>query len=142
MFRAPCAFAALALLAAFPAVAQDLGGIPLSGQERLLNTIESRAPGCQLSKTNVLIGINRSAATGSQAQQQLASTSGGCRPLVSTQVVAGANLALGQGSAADQTLVGRAPRGLLGTANFARGVNIAVGGRSAATQGILAQIGQ
>lgn len=142
MSRASCAFAALALLAAIPAAAQEFGGIPLGSQERLLQAIDSRSPSCQLSQTNVLIGINRSASTGATAQQQLASGGRGCRPLVSTQVVAGANLALAPGSAADQSLVGHAPRGLLGTTNFGRGVNIAAGARAVATQGIQAEIGR
>ena len=65
----------------------------------------------------------------------------GCRPLVSTQVAAGFNLALGRGSQAGQTIDAQGPRGALATNTFSRGFNAAVGARSTATQRILNQVG-
>ena len=58
--------------------------------------------GCPLSSTSVTVGVNKAFATGSSANQQLGTLagptgSGGCRPLVSTQVAAGVNLGLGSG---------------------------------------------
>jgi hypothetical protein len=126
MFRRTSALAALVLLAALPAAAQDFGGVPLRGPGAVLGQINSLGAGCPLSQTNVAIGVNRTLAAGALAQQRVASGAsfGGCRPLVSTQVVAGANLAFGSDSVADQTLAATSPRGLLATTGFSRGVNL------------------
>jgi hypothetical protein len=67
---------------------------------------------------------------------------GGCRPLVTTQVAAGVNLAFGRGSSAGQTIDAQGQRGALATTTFTRGVNAAVGARSSATQRILNQVGR
>jgi hypothetical protein len=66
----------------------------------------------------------------------------GCRPLVSTQVVTGANLALGNGSSAGQSIAAKGPGGVLATTTFTRGVNIGFGAGSAANQRILNQTGR
>jgi hypothetical protein len=143
MFRPLPVAAVLALLCgALPAVAQDYGGVRLGNQNTLLDEVEQRAPGCPLSQTNVLVGVNRATSTGATAQQQLGSVRGGCRPLVSAQVVSGVNLALAPGSAATQSLTASSPKGLVATVNFGRGVNVAAGRSSAATQRILSQIGR
>ena len=60
----------------------------------------------------------------------------GCRPLVSTQVAAGVNLALGGGSQAGQSLNVQGQRGALATTTFTRGVNLSVGAGSVAAQRI------
>ena len=53
----------------------------------------------RMSMTTVTAGVNKAFGTGSSSQQQLGTTrsggSSGCRPLVSTQVAGGVNLALG-----------------------------------------------
>src|SRR6476646_7739555 len=100
MFRATSlALAALAAVAAWPAMAQERGGLSLHGPAATLDTIEANR-GCPLSAT---IGVNRAFGAGSVSQQRLGtvnpqSGSNGCQPLVSTQVAAGFNLALGRGS--------------------------------------------
>jgi hypothetical protein len=141
MSRRTAALAVLALLAAFPAAAQEFGGVPLQGpvgpqhgrSSAVLGKIRSTlASGCPLSQTNLAIGTNRS--FGGSQQQVIQQTSGGCRPLVSTQVVSGTNLALTPGSSADQTIQAQSQRGLLATNNIVRGNNFAVGARSSATQ--------
>jgi hypothetical protein len=145
MFRPRFALAAIALLAALPAAAQDRGGVQFRDPAAILNTIDQAGNGCRLSNTSVTVGVNRAFTPGSLANQQLAANpglSGGCRPLVSTQVVAGVNLGLGRGSAANQSIDVQGQRGLLATTNVARGFNFAVGGRSTATQNILSQIGR
>ena len=95
-----------------------------------------------MSQTNVAIGVNRALAFGSTAQQQVVSKGGSCRPLVSTQVAAGVNLALGGGFLRRPVDHAQSPGGLLGTTNFSRGVNIAGGRGSAATQRILGITGR
>jgi hypothetical protein len=143
MFRVlPAVAATVLLVGALPAMAQDFGGVRLGSQGALLDQVEQRDPGCPLSQTNVVIGVNRAMTPGSFAQQRLGSAGSGCRPLVSAQVVAGVNLALAPGSSADQSLAASSPRGLIGTVTFGRGVNYAVGRGSAATQNILSQIGR
>jgi hypothetical protein len=89
-------FPVLALFAALPALAQETGGMALRGPAAMLERIEQLQPGCRLSQTSVTIGVNRASGAHSQARQDLLTMApGGCRPLVSTQVVAGANLGLG-----------------------------------------------
>ena len=80
----------LALGAAGPALAQDRGGLHLRGPAATLGQIEANR-GCPLSSTTVATGVNRAFAPGLAASQQLgaATTTTGCRPLVSTQVAAG-----------------------------------------------------
>jgi hypothetical protein len=137
MFRRTSVLAALVVFTALPAMAQEFGGVPLGGSGAVLGKIESLAPGCPLSQTTVAIGVNQTLNTGALAQQRVGSVAGGasgCRPLVSTQVVAGANLAFGAGSGANQTITAQSQRGLLATNSFTRGVNAAVGARSSATQ--------
>lgn len=144
MMRSTLAAAALALCAALPAQAQDAGGIRLRGPDAVLDRLDSfDRGGCRLSSTSVTLGVNRALNSGSQAQQQLATDgSGGCRPLVSTQAAVGVNLALGSRSRADQTIEATGPRGLLATNTLARGVNIAAGRQSGASQRILSQTGR
>ena len=144
MMRPMLVAAVLACCAALPATAQEFGGVRLRGPASVLDRIDRvDRSGCRLSQTNVTIGVNRALAAGSQARQQLGTDgSGGCRPLVSTQVTAGVNLALGRRSTADQSIDARAPSGLLATTNVARGVNIAAGARSTAGQRIFAQTGR
>jgi hypothetical protein len=138
--------AILALLAAFPAAAQERGGVALRNNPITeLNEIDANR-GCPLSATSVTVGVNKATGTGSSAQQQLGtfggSGSSGCRPLVSTQVVTGVNLALGSGSSAGQSIAAQGPRGVLATTTFTRGVNIGVGAASTANQRILNQTGR
>jgi hypothetical protein len=141
---ATLALGVLTLGAALPASAQDFGGVRLRGPASVLDRVESVGQsGCRLSSTNVTVGVNRALAAGSQARQQLGTDgSGGCRPLVSTQVTAGVNLALGPRSVTDQSIEASGPRGLLATTNLARGVNFAAGNRSSAGQRILSRTGQ
>ena len=88
-----------------------------------------------MSHTSVTVGVNRAFAPGSTARQQLATDgSGGCRPLVSNQITAGVNLALGSRSVAEQSIESRQPRGILASNDVTRGVNIAAGARGAAIQ--------
>src|SRR5271165_316663 len=122
MLRA--SFAAIALLAALPAAAQDRGGMPTNRTLTELGQIEANQ-GCPFSSTSVTVGVNKATSFGSSAQQQLATMGGGgpagCRPLVSTQVVTGANLALGRGSSAGQTITAQGPSGVLATNTYTRG---------------------
>jgi hypothetical protein len=138
MLRAP--LAALLIAAALPAAAQERGGLPMRSQTAELGLIEANQ-GCPLSSTSVTVGLNKATATGSSAQQQLATQGGGgaCRPLVSTQVVAGVNLALGRNSSAGQTVGATGSAGVLSTNMFTRGYNIGFGAGSTASQRILNQ---
>jgi hypothetical protein len=145
MFHPRFALAAIALLVALPAGAQEMGGVQFRDPGAILDRVDQVGSGCRLSNTSVTVGINRAFAPGSLANQQLATssgTSGGCRPLVSTQVATGVNLALGRGSAAGQSINGQGPRGLLANTTFSRGFNFAVGSRSTAGQSILNQVGR
>jgi hypothetical protein len=132
----------LALLAALPAAAQDRGGLQTRPNSlALLGQIDANR-GCPESATSVTVGLNRTTATGASAQQQLGSFGGGaagCRPLVSTQVVAGANLALGRGSSAGQSISAQGPAGLLATTTYTRGYNIGYGAGSSASQRLINQ---
>ena len=134
---------ALALLAAAPAAAQEVGGLrPGPAPAYGLGAPARPGFGCQLS-TTVAIGVNRAFGAGSLAGQRVGTVSpapAGCRPLVSTEIVAGVNLGLGAGSTASQTVAASAPRGSLATVTYARGVNLAAGPASAAHQQILGQI--
>lgn len=146
MFRATTlALAALAAFASWPVAAQERGGLRPRDPTAVLDQIDANR-GCPLSNTSVTVGVNRSLASGSSAQQQLATLGaagpGGCRPLVSTQVAAGVNLALGRGSSAGQSIDVQGPRGVLATNTYTRGVNYAAGARSTATQRILNQVGR
>jgi hypothetical protein len=129
----------LALLVALPAAAQERGGLSMRNNlYSELNQIEANR-GCPQSVTSVTVGVNKSFGLGSSAQQQLANQNAGggtsgCRPLVSTQVVAGANLALGGGSNAGQSIQAQGPRGLLATNTYTRGYNVGFGAGSIATQ--------
>jgi hypothetical protein len=134
-------FAALALLAALPAAAQDRGGMRMNNAMTELGQIQANQ-GCPMSSTSVTVGVNKATATGSSAQQQLTtlgSGSSGCRPLVSTQVVTGANLALGRGSSAGQAISAQGPSGVLATSTYTRGYNLGYGALSTANQRILNQ---
>jgi hypothetical protein len=120
---------ALALLAALPAAAQDRGGVPRRDPSAILGQIDANR-GCPMSVTNVTVGVNR-ATSGVSSQQQLSRSGGNgssnCHPLVSTQVVAGVNLATGRNSSAGQTIDAQGPRGALATHTFTRGFNAGVG---------------
>jgi hypothetical protein len=135
----------LALLAAFPAAAQERGGVSLRNPLSELNAIDANR-GCPLSSTSVTVGVNKATGTGSSALQQLGTFGGsgtsGCRPLVSTQVVTGANLALGNGSSAGQSIAAKGPSGVLATTTFSRGANIGFGAGSTANQRIFNQTGR
>ena len=135
---------ALALLAAAPAAAQEVGGLrPGPAPAYGLGAPARPGFGCQLSQTTVAIGVNRAFGAGSLAGQRVGTVSPaqpGCRPLVSTEIVAGVNLGLGAGSTASQAVAASAPRGSLATVTYARGVNLAAGPASAAHQQILGQI--
>jgi hypothetical protein len=136
-------FAALALFAALPASAQEVGGMPLRGPLAQLDQIEQLRPGCPLSQTSVTVGVNKALGARAQAQQGLlTANTGACRPLVSTQVVAGVNLGLGPASGAGQSIQAYGPRGLLATTTYTRGYNLATGPRSTAQQQLLNQIGR
>ena len=135
-------FPMLALLAT-PALAQETGGMSLRGPAAMLERIEQLQPGCALSQTSVTVGVNRASGAYAQARQGLATvTPSGCRPLVSTQVVAGANLGLGPGSNAEQSIQAYGPRGLLFTNAYTRGYNLAAGPGSTAQQRLLNQLGR
>jgi hypothetical protein len=144
--------AALSLLAALPAMAQDQGGVSLNTRNpgtrnpaAVLQEIDANR-GCPMSSTSVTVGVNKAFGAGSSAQQQLGTSGGGgsssCRPLVSTQVVAGANLALGSGSSAGQTINAQGPRGVLATTTYTRGYNASVGALSSANQRLSNQTGR
>jgi hypothetical protein len=142
MYRAPSlALAMLAITAILPAAAQDGGGLRLRGNPAaMLEQIDANH-GCRMSSTSVTVGVNRAFATGSSATQRLGTVSGpagnpGCRPLVTTQVAAGVNLALGGGSQAGQSISVQGQRGRLATTSYTRGVNMSVGAGSIAAQRI------
>jgi hypothetical protein len=138
-------FAALTLLAALPAAAQDRGGMHMNNAISELGQIEANQ-GCQMSVTSVTVGVNKATAAGSSAQQQLGtfggSSSPGCRPLVSTQVVTGVNLGLGRGSSAGQTITAQGPSGILATNTYTRGYNLGYGAMSSANQRLINQTGR
>lgn len=130
---------ALALLAALPAAAQEMGGVHMRNATTELGLIEANR-GCPMSSTSVTVGVNKSLGAGSSAQQNLGTSAGGtshCRPLVSTQVVAGVNMALGNGSSAGQSIKAQGPRGALATTTYTRGYNYGYGAMSSANQRIL-----
>ncbi|MEA2739547.1 MAG: hypothetical protein QOH05_2854 [Acetobacteraceae bacterium] len=142
MLRA--SLATLALLAALPAVAQERGGVRMRDPTAVLSQIDANR-GCPMSSTSVTVGVNKTSAFGSSAQQQLNTSGGGsssCRPLVSTQVVTGANLALGQSSSAGQTINAKGPRGVLATTTYTRGYNVGYGAFSTANQRLSNQTGR
>jgi hypothetical protein len=134
--------AALALLAALPAAAQDRGGMHMNNPYRELNQIQANQ-GCPFSMTTVTVGVNKAVGMGSSAQQQLGTVGGGgssgCRPLVSTQVVTGANLALGRNSSAGQSINAQGPSGVLATNTYTRGYNLGYGAWSNANQRLFNQ---
>jgi hypothetical protein len=139
MLRA--SFAALLLLAALPAAAQDRGGMHMNNDITELGAIQANQ-GCPLSATSVTVGVNNAFGGGSAARQQLATSGGGssgCRPLVSTQVVTGANLALGRGSYAGQAITAQGPGGVLATNTYTRGYNAGYGALSTANQRLVNQ---
>lgn len=133
-------FAALSLMVALPAMAQDRGGMHMNNAVNELGQIEANQ-GCPLSSTSVTVGVNKSTATGSSAQQQLGTFGGsgaaGCRPLISAQVVTGANLALGRGSSAGQSITAQGPSGVLATNTYTRGYNLGYGALSSANQRLI-----
>jgi hypothetical protein len=136
--------AILALLTAFPAVAQERGGVRMRDPAAMLDQIDANR-GCPLSSTSVTVGVNRAAGARSAGQQQIGTftpSSNGCQPLVSTQVVAGVNMALGRGSQADQSIAAQGPRGVLSTNTYTRGYNYGYGAMSSANQRILNQTGR
>ena len=138
------ALALLALTAALPAVAQESGGLRLRGNSSATLAMIDANRGCRLSSTSVTVGVNKAFATGSSATQRLGTFPGaagaaavplrGCRPLVNTQVAAGANLALGSGSQAGQSINVQGQRGALASIGYTRGVNMSVGAGSTAAQ--------
>lgn len=137
-------FVMMALLPALPAAAQDRGGMHMNNAVTELGQIDANQ-GCPMSATSVTVGVNKATATGSSAQQQLATVGGGspgCRPLVSTQVVTGANLALGRGSSAGQSINAQGPAGVLATNTYTRSYNAGYGAWSAANQRIINQTGR
>ncbi|MFO1073296.1 MAG: hypothetical protein U1E17_11625 [Geminicoccaceae bacterium] len=140
MSRPAILLATLAFLAATAASAQESGGVQPGGRffNPATGSVAQPGPGCRLSQTNVVVGVNRALATGARAGQRVTSAapSDGCRPLVSTGIVAGVNLGLGFGSTAEQTVQGVTPSGSLSTNSFSRGVNIA-GPAAAARQRVL-----
>jgi hypothetical protein len=137
------AFTALVMLGALPASGQEVGGMHLRGPMATLDQIEHRQPGCPLSQTGVTFGLNQALGTHAQAQQGLVTaTPGRCRPLVSTQVVAGVNFGLGPASSAAQDIQAYGPRGLLASTTYTRGVNLAAGPNSSAQQRLLNQLGR
>jgi hypothetical protein len=141
MLRA--SLAALTLLAAIPAAAQDRGGMHTNNAISELGEIQANR-GCPLSATSVTVGVNNALAGGSSALQQLGTRGGGssgCRPLVSTQVVTGANLALGRGSSAGQAITAQGPSGVLATDTYTRGYNAGYGALSTANQRLINQTG-
>jgi len=107
----------------------------------------NQSQGCPLSATSVTVGVNKSTAMGSSAQQQLGTFNGGgggssgCRPLVSTQIVTGANLAIGRGSSAGQAITAQGPSGVLATDTYTRGYNLGYGAMSSANQRLINQTG-
>jgi len=137
--------AALSLLAALPAAAQDRGGMPMNHAISEFGQIEANQ-GCPMSSTSVTVGVNNAMAGGSSAQQQLGTFGGGgsskCRPLVSTQVAVGANLALGRSSSAGQTINAQGPSGVLATNTYTRGYNLGYGALSSANQRLVNQTGR
>jgi hypothetical protein len=143
MFRPT--LAALALMAALPAMAQDRGGLRPHDPTAVLDQIEANR-GCQLSSTSVSVGINKATSNGAAARQQLSTVQNrdpsGCRPLVSTRVVAGFNIATGRGALADQTIESQGTRGALATTTFTRGANVGAGALSTANQRLINQIGR
>jgi hypothetical protein len=145
MFR-PAAAAMLGLLCvSLPAMAQEAGGVRLRSPGAVLHQLDRvERSGCRLSQTSVTVGVNKATARGAQAGQNLVTDAGpgACRPLVSTNVVAGVNLALGQRSGADQSITSRVPRGLLSTNQITRGVNLAGGARSSASQHLMNLVGR
>jgi hypothetical protein len=71
--------------------------------------------------------------------QQLGTAAGGnakCRPLVTAQVAAGVNLALGSGSQAGQSIAAQGQSGALASYGFTRGINVGAGAGSVASQRI------
>jgi hypothetical protein len=143
MFKA--ILAALALMAALPAAAQDKGGLRPHDPTATLDQIDANR-GCRLSSTSVTFGVNKATSNGAAARQQLGAAQtadpSGCRPLVSTRVVGGINLATGRGSSADQSIESHGPRGALATTTFTRGANVGVGAPSTANQRLVNQIGR
>jgi hypothetical protein len=143
MLRA--SLAAIALLAALPAAAQERGGVHRRDPTSVLDQIDANR-GCQMSATSVTVGVNKATQRGSSSQQQIGSVSGGgpsgCHPLVSTQVVTGVNMALGRNSTAGQTIEAQGPRGVLSTNTFTRGYNFGVGANSYANQRLINQTGR
>lgn len=135
--------AALSLLAALPAAAQDRGGMHMNNAINELGEIQANQ-GCPLSATSVTVGVNNARGAGSSARQQLGGPGGGssgCRPLVSTQVVTGANLAIGRGSYAGQSITAQGPSGVLATHTYTRGYNVGYGALSTANQRLINQTG-
>lgn len=134
------AFGVLTLGLAAPAFAEDHGGLRMrNNPAAMLEQVEANR-GCRLSQTTVAMGTNRAFAPGSSSSQVVANGSGGCRPLVTTQVAAGVNLSLGRGSQANQVIAAQGQRGVLATTTFSRGANVAVGARSSASQKIFNQV--
>jgi hypothetical protein len=138
---------ALPVIASAPVTAQETGGLRAHNQRdpyATLNAIQANR-GCPQSSTSVSIGVNKATQFGSSATQQLSSSGrpmGDCHPLVSTSVMAGANLALGGRSTANQTIDQQAPRGVLSNNLYTRGVNLGFGSQSTANQHLSNQIGR
>jgi len=128
--------ALLGLAIALPAAGQERGGLRMNSRSVTLGQIEANQ-GCPLSSTSVTVGLNQATGVASSAQQQLGTTNSAqqkCRPLVSTQVVAGVNLGLGRGSYAGQSIAAQGPSGVLATDTYTRGYNLGYGAYSTANQ--------
>jgi hypothetical protein len=139
------ALAALVLAAAFPAAAQETGGVHARDPSATLRQIDANR-GCAMSSTNVTVGVNKATSAGSSTRQKLATKGGGgpsdCQPLVSTQVVTGVNMGLGKGSTAGQTIDAKGQPGTTATTTYTRGYNVGYGASSTATQHISNQTGR
>lgn len=143
-----------ALYATAPyAAAQERGGVRAYNQPNSFATLDAINANrdCRQPAISVTVGVNKATQFDSSAQQRLGSSGGRggpggmaewCHPLVSTSVVAGANLALGGRSSAGQTIDQQAPRGVLANNQYTRTYNLSYGPRSIAGQRLSNQIGR
>jgi hypothetical protein len=134
----------LGLCAALPTQAQEQGGLRMrNSPSATLDQIEANQ-GCPLSATSVTVGVNKATNFGASAQQNLQTTgkSTGCHPLVSTQVVAGVNLALGNQSNVNQSISAQGTRGVLSSNTYTRGYNLGYGTASSANQRLMNVFGR
>ena len=73
MSRPAILLATLAFLAATAASAQESGGVQPGGRffNPATGSVAQPGPGCRLSQTNVVVGVNRALATGARAGQRV-----------------------------------------------------------------------